>query len=47
MTLVFSGFRYEGPLPTEQDLKAIRNRRVAALGLIVMLVLLGFAAFVS
>jgi hypothetical protein len=47
MTLVFFGLRYEGPVPTDQDLKLIRLRRVIALGLIVMLAVLGFAAFLS
>ena len=47
MALVYFGIRYEGPLPTDQDLKMIRLRRVTAIGLIVMLAVLGFAALQS
>jgi hypothetical protein len=46
-TLVYFGFRYDGPLPSEQDRKVIRFRRISALGLVLMLVILVVAALQS
>jgi hypothetical protein len=39
MTQVYFGFRNEGPLPTDQDRKVIRLRRLVALGVPVVVAL--------
>jgi hypothetical protein len=47
MTLVYFGFRNDGPLPTDGDRNAMRLRRLVAVGLLVMLVVLAAAAWLG